>query len=151
LLHLHRIKLRHGGVTVQTVSIEIEERRFGITRDGAPYPLILSVDDNFETPSQSRKKSGTRRVVRLIAVRGWQKRFEYPIKLLRGGQLRHPQGRRHLHNEPPGSRAHRARMAGRHARPIGCLLPRWASYGSSLNLPKLSITSETSFPALTAL
>ena len=49
MLHLHRIKLRHGGVTVLTMSIEIEERRFGITLEGAPYPPILSVDDNFET------------------------------------------------------------------------------------------------------
>jgi hypothetical protein len=81
LLHLQRIKLRHGGVTVQTMSIEIEERRFDITRDGAPYPPILRVDDNFETASQSRTGSGTRRVVRLMAVRGWQKRFEDPIEI----------------------------------------------------------------------
>jgi hypothetical protein len=46
LLHLNRIKLRHGGVTVLTMSIEIEERRFGVTPDGAPYPPIPSVDDN---------------------------------------------------------------------------------------------------------
>ena len=51
------------------MSIEIEERRFGVTRDGDPYPPILRVDDNFETPSQSRRKSGTRRVVRLMIVR----------------------------------------------------------------------------------
>ena len=57
MLHLNRIKLRHGGVTVQTMSIEIEERRFGVTRDGDPYPPILRVDDNFETPSQARRKS----------------------------------------------------------------------------------------------
>jgi hypothetical protein len=81
LLHLQRIKLRHGGVTVQTMSIEIEERRFDITRDGAPYPPILHVDDNFETAPQSRTGSGTRRVVRLMAVRGWQKRFEDPIEI----------------------------------------------------------------------
>jgi hypothetical protein len=31
------------------MSIEIEEKRFDITRDGAPYPPILRVDDNFET------------------------------------------------------------------------------------------------------
>jgi hypothetical protein len=49
LLHLQQIKLRHGGVTVLTMSIEIEERRFGIILDGTPYPPILSVDDNFET------------------------------------------------------------------------------------------------------
>src|ERR1700722_11086500 len=51
------------------MSIEIEERRFGITRDGGPYPPILREDDNFETPSRSRRKSGTRRVVRLMIVR----------------------------------------------------------------------------------
>jgi hypothetical protein len=31
------------------MSIEIEERLFGITLDGATYPPILSADDNFET------------------------------------------------------------------------------------------------------
>ena len=49
MLHLQQIKLRHGGVTVLTMSIEIEERLFGITLDGAACPPILSADDNFET------------------------------------------------------------------------------------------------------
>jgi hypothetical protein len=43
------------------MSIEIEKRRFDITRDGAPYPPILRVDGNFETASQSRVGSDTRR------------------------------------------------------------------------------------------
>jgi len=34
------------------MSIEIEERRFGVTPDGAPYPPILSVDDNFESAAR---------------------------------------------------------------------------------------------------
>jgi hypothetical protein len=33
------------------MSIEIEKRRFDITRDGAPNPLILREDGNFETAS----------------------------------------------------------------------------------------------------
>jgi hypothetical protein len=46
---LRRIKLQHGGVTVQSRGIEMEDRRFEITRGGAPYLPILRVDDNFET------------------------------------------------------------------------------------------------------
>ena len=58
-LHLNRIKLRHGGVTVLTMSIEIEERRFGVTPDGAPYPPILSVDDNFESAARITARLGS--------------------------------------------------------------------------------------------
>jgi hypothetical protein len=50
---LRRITLRHGRVTVQAMSIEMEERRFDITRVGAPYPPILRVDDNFETMARA--------------------------------------------------------------------------------------------------
>ncbi len=49
MIGLRRIKLRHGGGTVQTMSIEMEERRFDITRVGATYPPIQRVEDNFET------------------------------------------------------------------------------------------------------
>jgi hypothetical protein len=54
-----------------------------------------SVDDNFETPSQSRKKSGTRRAVRVLTVRGWQQRFEDSIPLP-GGR---PRGCREVHHK----------------------------------------------------
>jgi hypothetical protein len=69
------------------MTIEIEERRFDITRDGAPYPPILRVDDNFETASQSRTGSGARRTVRLMAATGWKRPFDDPIPLPRGRQL----------------------------------------------------------------
>jgi hypothetical protein len=64
-----RIKLRHGGVTVEPImGSEIKERRFGITRDGAPYPPIQSVDANLNfsqagksaapSPTQFRNQCG---------------------------------------------------------------------------------------------
>jgi hypothetical protein len=54
------------------MSIEIEERRFGITLEGAPYPPILSVDDNFET-ALSRSHDGRQGLARC---------FEDPIDIL---------------------------------------------------------------------
>ena len=44
-----RIKLRRGGVTVRGMGIEVEQRRFDLTRGGAPYPPILRAGDKFGT------------------------------------------------------------------------------------------------------
>jgi hypothetical protein len=51
-----RIKLRRGGVRLQAMAIETEERRLDLTREGAPYPPIQSADDSFEAIAQCAEK-----------------------------------------------------------------------------------------------